>query len=662
MSGMSLLQQRLVASGEQPGQASPNPTPQPTMSPAASQVSSGGQSLLQQRLLASGEQPAGSQQTSSEKLAAAGITQPNMSPGMSFVAGTYTGIGQIGNKINKLVLPDSYNSAIKAYGDDLDLQQQIAGKDNPFSAAAGNFAGQTTASTIFSSAVAAPLGAFGGVTNGFLRSGAVGAGNATMGLLSKDDSQSNLSAAVSGVVVGGLAGAAGSAVGKLKGVFSDYLQSKSNIPIGRAIEGMDGNQLVNSVISNTFKSDGNSFASASEQAKSLYDKILQSAESTSTDLYNQFKAASADVPISKGNIQNQLLKIQGDQVGAYSDANATAITQLQHILNDNPTYSAIQALNKMKDLGEQSFKAQLTGDYNLSSMLKTAQSGIKQDLLDSTAGTGASTFLQQANNHFANVVAPLRDVAGISDKLTDVQFVSNVINNVRKDATLVKGWDQFTPQLQGQLQGALAQNLKEASDSADGSFNFNKFANNLNNQIKGNKISPVLQPVADKINSLASIFADLGQANKVLKSGGSAIGNTVSHVVGMGIGGAAGAVVGEPALGVVLGNQLSPKIAKQFTLNAAGRILNTPAGLELLNQYTNLSKAGGNSIILKALQSNISKGLSSAISDSIGGLTKWGLISGANKYANPTSIGLIPGQTQEQPINPSTVGSLGARD
>ncbi len=401
------------------------------------------------------------------------------------------------------------------------------------------------------------------------------AGGATAALAS-----SNADNPTPDVLTGGALGAATGVAGK---ALSTLAPVAKKVLSGLQLNLRDPSQIADNALNVVLNKVGGNITDATPKDLALaIQKTESSAKATKNALYSarDAQAASEGVTVSRTNLQNAVQALQSSvQAGATKDTRAAA-TEGAKLLGNNADLSFSDAQKLVSSIGQSANSASASGNLARAAQLGSMRDALLQDINNSAASPALKATQGAANNYYANVYRPIRDLQVdkiLADKVTQDQFLAKFANKVIDSPRAVQALGTADEQVAKMAIVSNVNAIKAASvNGVTGAFDLTKFSNALGNEIKNN--GPAYGEQAGKLQALAQVL----QASVQAHAGVSASQGTKLLQVASGIGGY--------LVGGLPGLASAAVINKAGFLYSAGKLINNPAAQELLQQAVNLQK------------------------------------------------------------------------
>lgn len=391
---------------------------------------------------------------------------------------------------------------------------------------------------------------------------------------------SNSDSPGSDVLVGGALGVGVGATGKILSTLSPVAQK---ILSGAQLNLRDPAKLADNAMDIVLSKVGGNITSVTP--KDLAQAIQSteaSAKLTKNALYaaRDAQATAEGVGVTRNNLQSVVQELQSSVLAGATKDTRSAALEGKKLLGNGAELSFGEAQKLVSSIGQSANSAAASGNLARASQLGSMRDALLKDINESAASPSLMATQGAANNYYASVYRPIRDLQVgkiLADKVTQDQFLAKFANKVIDSPKAMQALgtaDENTARM-AVLSNVNA--IKAASaNGVTGAFDLTKFSNALGNEIKNN--GPAYGEQASRLQALAQVL----QASVQAHSGVSASQGTKLLQVASGIGGY--------LVGGLPGLASAAAINKAGFLYSAGKLIDNPEAQELLKQAVNLQK------------------------------------------------------------------------
>lgn len=409
-----------------------------------------------------------------------------------------------------------------------------------------------------------------------------------------------------GLALGAAAGAATGAVvnagiGFMKATGSKLVAGPlANIMKGSELAVIkDPAQFAAQATEETLKKSGGDLAKATPEQ--MVDAIIEHGNKLKSQAADMYKlrdsiATSAGIAVDRINVRDLRDFLQTDLLSGATEGTEQAFNAVQKILGktDTATIPFAKAQSLVSDIGSTMQDAVMSGNGVLARKLGIVKDALSGDITRSSEAVPELSIAHDAATSFyRDIVSPitsLQTARETANKVTQQQFVSNLVNRIGKTAKETSAFDAMPAELKEQLVSTHVMALKESA-STNGTMDLTKYARILENSLnkestlynKANYSTPHFEPGHTTPNyQFTDILGDMHALAKVI--GGAAQATQAIPSLGRGLG-----VAGIAASPLTGGTSLAVTAypAAKY-LYSAGKLLNNQAAQGLLKTMKGL--------------------------------------------------------------------------
>lgn len=357
----------------------------------------------------------------------------------------------------------------------------------------------------------------------------------------------------------------------------------------------------------TLQKTGNDLASATPQT------VVDSIQNVMNNVKDQARsyygirdgiADANNVMVSKDTVSGLAQQLAADTANGATPEMKKALAAVNSIVGKTGAPIPFnQAQSLLSNVGDSANTAWQQGNSTLARSLGQVKTALQADMdTASAAHPDLQAAQQTANNYYKLQVAPLNNLQmqqQLATKVTEDQFVANLVKNFNKKPLIQAGVAQLPEDVQQGIVSVHQQALQAAANKDDGTVDLAKYATALNSDVVKNSQFYQASNVLPNMQTLAQVVSSGNMSNGIISGG-------PGHALERG---AAGAGIGLMAHG--MGSMGLPLAAYGAVRTAAhlynaGKMISNPAAQDILATIRNTAQYP-NSYINKEATSKISQ-------------------------------------------------------
>lgn len=305
-----------------------------------------------------------------------------------------------------------------------------------------------------------------------------------------------------GLALGAAAGAAtGAVVNAGVGMLSRLGSKAVAGPLANVIKGgqmavvKDPAQFAQQALEETIKKSGGDLSKATPEQ--MVDAIIAHGDKLKTQASDMYKlrdsiADSAGIQVDRINIRELRDHLQADVLSGATEGTEQSLAAVKKILGqtDTATIPFAKAHSLLSDIGGQMQDAVMSGNGVLARKMGIVKDALAGDITRSSESVPElSVAHDAANDFYRDVVKPitnLQTARETANKVTQQQFVANLVNRIGKNAKETDAFTAMPAELKEQLVATHSMALKQAA-TKDGMLDLDKYSKILQQSLDPKK-------------------------------------------------------------------------------------------------------------------------------------------------------------------------------